>query len=80
MKTSKAEPRHLIAPIHRTQLPLTKTTAAPFHLPFHTTDHQHIHGLTMGHGKRKTPFTKTHPERLSLGPTEYTKTVPADGR
>jgi hypothetical protein len=52
----EAEPHHLTALIYHTQLPLTKTVTASFHLPFHTTDHQRIHGLTMGRGKRKNIF------------------------
>jgi hypothetical protein len=71
MKTSEAEPCHLTVLNNRTQLPLTKTAIAPFHLAFYTTDHQHAHGPTMGQGKRKRPFTKTHQKRPPLGPTRH---------
>jgi hypothetical protein len=53
---------------NHTQLPLTKTSTTPFHLPFHTTDHQRIRGLTKGRGKRKDTFHQDSPIKAFFGP------------
>jgi hypothetical protein len=58
---------------NRTQLPLTKTTTARFHLPFHTTYHQHVRGLTMGRGKRKNTFHQDSPRKAFFGPNRIHK-------
>jgi hypothetical protein len=58
---------------NRTQLPLTKTTTARLHLPFHTTDHQLVHGLTMGCGKRKDTFHQDSPRKAFFGPNKIHK-------
>jgi hypothetical protein len=68
VKTSGAEPCHLTAPIYRTQLPLTKTATTLFCLPFHTIDHQHVHGSPMGRGKRESTFGQDSPRKAFLGP------------
>jgi hypothetical protein len=67
MKTLKAKPCHLTTPIYRSQLPLTKTTTVRFRLPFHTTDHQRVRGLTMGRGKRKNMFHQDSPRKAFFG-------------